>query len=176
MSIILEEDVLNAYISNEIDEYDVISLYQEGYISENTMQLLVNSDDYIAEAVAEIAKEMENLEEGYISRGARRIGHRLDIEKDKLKSGYHAISAMVHHVMGNKDASDKHHQKLDNTIKKMIEKRTNYLKKQRDDAEKSGHVKAASSYSRKLVKYDNYGAHEARAYASTNPSKVVHVN
>ena len=37
MPIILESDVIDAYINNEINEYDVINLYMEGYISDNTM-------------------------------------------------------------------------------------------------------------------------------------------
>ena len=34
MSVILESDIIDAYINNEIGEYDVIDLYMEGYISD----------------------------------------------------------------------------------------------------------------------------------------------
>ena len=50
MSVILESDILDAYAYGDINEYDVIDLYMEGYISDNTMELMIDSDYYISEA------------------------------------------------------------------------------------------------------------------------------
>ena len=67
MSIILESDILNAYINNEINEYDVIDLYSEGYISDNTMELLISEDECISEAVTDY------MGEGVLERGINNI-------------------------------------------------------------------------------------------------------
>ena len=88
MSVILEEDIIQAYINNEIDEYDVLGFYQEGYISDNTMDLLIDEDDYISEAVDELAYEMEALEEGMISRGINNIRAALTSDKAKKEDLY----------------------------------------------------------------------------------------
>ena len=89
MPIILESDVIDAYINNEINEYDVINLYMEGYISDNTMDLLIDEDDYISEAVFEVYNEMEALEEGMISRGINNIRAALTSDKNKKADLYH---------------------------------------------------------------------------------------
>ena len=59
MSIILESDILDAYVSGEINEYDVIDLYSEGYISDNTMELLISEDECISEAAEYAVSESE---------------------------------------------------------------------------------------------------------------------
>ena len=91
MSVILEEDIIQAYMSGDINEYDIVELYSEGYISDNTMELLITEDDYISEAVLDISYEMEALGEDILSRGIRNAIHALN-----PKRIYHKIMLNKH--------------------------------------------------------------------------------
>ena len=68
---ITESEILEAFDNYELDEIDLLELYSEGYISENTMDQLIEMglfDEFLVE-------EEEELEEGKITRGIREVGH-----------------------------------------------------------------------------------------------------
>ena len=84
MSVILESDILDAYAYGDINEYDIVNFYTEGYISDNTIDMLVDEDDYISEAAIEVYnEELDSLEEGMIKRGFNNV--RAALTRDKAK-------------------------------------------------------------------------------------------
>ena len=97
MSIILESDILDAYVSGEINEYDVIDLYSEGYISDNTMELLISEDEYISEAAEYAVSESEagdrKAAQKILNKNATRrampevLKKKADVAVDRIKRG-----------------------------------------------------------------------------------------
>ena len=154
MSVILESDILDAYINNEIGEYDVIDLYMEGYISDNTMDLLIDEDDYISEAALNISYEMEALEEGRITRGLRALGHNIAQANRNVMLRYHQSTALRHLLSGNLDKSAKYSKKAEAVSNKIENARRNYLKKQKDDAGKSGHIQDFDKFKKELDEHN----------------------
>ena len=152
MSVILESDIIDAYINNEIGEYDVIDLYMEGYISDNTMDLLIDEDDYISEAALDISYEMEALEEGRLSRIGRAIKHNIKQFGRGAAVGLNLQAGGLASLVGAKKFAQGRFDATREQFKKARHEHLDYLSKQKDDARKSGHMSAADSYDKKFKK------------------------
>ena len=140
MNIILESDILNAYINNEINEYDILDLYSEGYISDNTMELLISEDEYISEAASEVYNETEALEEGKISRAIRAIGHNIAQAGRNYALKFNDSRMSAHISKGNLDKAVKYAKKGDELERRIKDKKIEYLKRQAADARLSKHT------------------------------------
>ena len=73
---ITENEILEAFDKFELSEEEMLSYYQNGYISENTMDQLIEMGVFDEFLVEEELSE-EELEEGKITRGIREVGHQI---------------------------------------------------------------------------------------------------
>lgn len=73
MDYFLEEDIIDAFNNDEIDDIDVINLYQYGFISEELIVAFIE-EGYLRETIDELLEDYSSLEEGTFRKILHRIG------------------------------------------------------------------------------------------------------
>lgn len=159
-NIVLESDIIEAYVNNEIDQYDIINLFDYGFISENTIEYLIDEDDYIAKAFEEAVYNLEPLEEGAFKRGLRNMNpfknHHLNVAKYYNRKAEDLQKKIA--SQGGKDYvkhAAKIHSYLDKAVKHSATHRAKqlvFLRKQVADSQKYNNAKAEKHYQDKLNK------------------------
>lgn len=128
MKYLLEEDILESWHNYELDPYDIINLYQYGYISENLMDEFLKLEE-VQEAVHVY------LNEGIISYLKNKSREAIEKAEDtyhKIFKGETPAQRELRKMKKAQKGIDKQHNKNQKTIKD-INKFTDDLIKQNND-------------------------------------------